>query len=803
MNFLDTWQELDEIYQADFDTAGAGDAFKEGKFVGPLYHFYEDLSDLLNSLKHGIIYSTKNDKEENPSQFDYSIADGKGDGRAYICMTNTIAGKRYMTGKFRRPYGIAIKETSLNKMLETNTISAYSAFGAKGNYTTQSSTQNKDGSSRKKTTPTLVSSGGAGGANAFRIYSIGQLTDDLFFVCGGQGANRLWPGQTFSNPVLYKTLKSWFQRNIREGEEYQRRMYYHFKDGKVLGSREEKQAKPITARYNLNKNYRPRADKELNDDGTPNYNSTINFRFKGPYKNTFKEVFGYGPINATDPEGNELLTLEFVNPNAVGGYVGPLIFGKNIDDNTFEKKTSFFRSRGTSTNSPDEDSSIPSSHVYMKADEKLFNDLVDLFNENEYRIYLNDARDFKFSLADIESIVLPQVIRLAAYKEIINIQKIAYCIEHNISIDYTNPEALVQNFIILSDDFIKKIDIVDLASYTGAATTKSAYLSNYSLLLVKHLYEILSDPAFAGDKVSYEILPNTAGKLATLIKSKATLGTFLRTGEVSNEVTLNDKGEASSGDRSRKVLSKHALPMEGTVVDGQNGEKTVIGPVIIPGVENPIARLGSEVILIARDEHGNKYVLFVYKSKSSDFMELPGGGFGQLPEGEKAYEELLKDKLLFKCNIYSDQINNLLDTEEALILHEKGVAKDKKVTWNWSYYRLFTAHYKPVLTAENLEALGYTYDNHGEAKRRSEESGIEVHGYRAHMRWVPVESIDLNRSITDRYSNIIHIIKAIAAQYDKTWYFYQVFLFFILKFLHTELYNIVQKFYQELLWLRL
>ena len=762
MNFIDTWQELEEIYQADFDTANAGEAFKDGKFVGPLYHFYEDLSDLLNSLKHGIIYSTKNDREENPSQFDFSIADGHGDGRAYICMTNTLAGKRYMTGKFSRPYGIAIKESSLNNLLKTNTISAYSAFGAKGNYTNISQTKNKDGTTRKKSTPTLVSSGGAGGTNAFRIYSIGQLTDNLYFVCGGQGANRLWPGQTFSNPILYKTLKSWFQRNIREGEEYQKRMYYHFKDGKVLGSREEKQLKPITARYNLNKQYKPRADKELNDDGTPNFNSTISFRFKGVYKDTFKEVFGYGPINATDENGRELLTLEFVNPNAVGGYVGPLIFGKNIDDNTFEKKTSYFKSQSKATNNPDEDGSIPSSHVYMKADEKLFNDLSDLFNENEYRIYLNDARDFKFTLKDVESVVLPEVIRLAAYKETINIKKIAYCIEHNIKIDYTNPDALVQNFIILSDDFLKKVDITNLDSYTGVATTNSAYLSDYSLLLVKHLYEILANPDFAGNQVSYELLHNADGKLANFIKAKATLGNFLRTGETSNEVSLNDKGEATSKDHSRKVLSKHALPVEGTIVDGQNNEKTVVGPVMIPGIENPIARLGSEVILIATDEANNKYVLFVYKSKSSDFMELPGGGFHTQPDNEKAYEELLKDKLLFKCNIQSDQISDLHDTEEALILHEKGVAKDKKVVWDWSYYRLFTAKYRPTLNDETLSALGYSYDNHAEAERRSADSGIEVHGYRAHMRWIPVESITLNRAITDRYSNIIPIIQELA-----------------------------------------
>lgn len=759
MNFINTWQDLDEIYQADFNTANTGEAFSGDTFVGPLYHFYEDLADLLNSLKHGIIYSTKNDKNENPSQFDYSIDGGKGDGKAYICMTNTLAGKKYMTGKFRRPYGIAIKASSLNRLMETNAISAYSAFGAKGNYTTISDKVNKDGTHKKKS-PSLID------ANAFHIYSIGQLDDNLYFVCGGQGANRLWPGQTFSDEKLYNTLKDWFQKNWQEGDEYQKRMYYHFKDGKVLDDTQEKQAKPINAFYNLNKHYRPRADKDLDGNNNIVYNSTICFKFRGRYKNTFKEVLGYGPVNATDESGSELLTLEYVNPNAVGGYVGPLIFGMNVDSQTYADETSYYRARGRATHTPDDDDMIGSTQTYMMADEKLFKQLMGIFNENEYRIYLNNALDFKFVLDDIESVVLPEVIRLASYGETINIKKIAYCIEHNIPIDYKNPAALAHNFIVIADSILKKVDISDLDTFTGKLPKGSDYLSNYSMVLVKHLYEILSNPSFAGDNVSYELLPNTAGKLADFIKSKATLGTFLRTGETSNEVSVKG-GKAQSKDRARKVLSKHALPMDGTVVPGQNGEETVIGPVVIPGVDDPIARLGSEVILVARDERGNKYVLFVYKSKSADFMELPGGGFGTPPDGEKAYEELLKDKLLFKCNISSAQISDLTDTEEALILHEKGVAKNKAVRegWQWSYYRLFTAKYKPVLNEENLAALGYTYDNRDEAKRRSEESGIEVHSYRAHMRWVPVDSIELNRSITDRYSNIIHKIKAIAQSF--------------------------------------
>lgn len=770
MNFINTWQDLDEIYQADFNTANTGEAFSGDTFVGPLYHFYEDLADLLNSLKHGIIYSTKNDKDENPSQFDYSIDGGKGDGKAYICMTNTLAGKKYMTGKFRRPYGIAIKASSLNRLMETNAISAYSAFGAKGNYTTSSDKQNKNGSKRKKS-PSLLD------ANAFRIYSVGQLDDNLYFVCGGQGANRLWPGQTFSDEKLYKTLKGWFKKNIVDGDEYQKRMYYHFRNGKVLDRYEKRQEKPITAHYNLNTQYKPRADKKLDKDENIAYNSTICFNFKGPYKDTFKEVFGYGPINATDEHGRELLTLEYVNPNAVGGYSGPLIFGKNMDDQTYAKKTSFFQAQGKSTTSLDDEDKIGSIQTYMMADEKLFKSLMNIFNENEYRIYLNNALDFKFSLDDIESVVLPEVIRLASYSETINIKKIAYCIEHNIQIDYQNPTALVQNFIVIADSLLKKVDFSDLDSFTGKLPKGSDYLSNYSMVLVKHLYEILSNPSFAGDKVSYELLPNTAGKLADFIKSKATLGTFLRTGETSNEVVVNKDGEVLSKDRSRKVLSKHALPMDGTVVQGQNDEETVIGPVSIPGVENPVARLGSEVILVAKDEHGNKYVLFVYKSKSTDFMELPGGGFDVLPSDysnpEKAYEDLLKDKLLFKCNIHGEQISNLVDTEEALILHEKGVAKTKEVHWDWSYYRLFTAQYKPVLTEDDLAALGYTYDNRDEAQRRTDSYGKDdkgndikkIHGYRAHMRWVPVDSIELNSAVINRYSNIIHKIKAIAQSF--------------------------------------
>ena len=153
--FQEAWTDLDEIYRADFNTTGTGEAIQDDKFVGPLYHFYEDLADLLNSLKNKIIYSTKNDLAENPAQFDFSYADKEGDGSSYVCMTNTLAGKNYMVNKFRRPFGLSFKADSLNAMLKKHTIKTYSAFSTKGDYTSVSKTKNKDGSFKVKKHPTF------------------------------------------------------------------------------------------------------------------------------------------------------------------------------------------------------------------------------------------------------------------------------------------------------------------------------------------------------------------------------------------------------------------------------------------------------------------------------------------------------------------------------------------------------------------------------------------------------------------------------------------------------------------------
>ena len=109
MNFNYTWQQLDEIYTADYNKTGTKEVIAQahGLSTGLLYHFYEDLPDLLNSLETGVIYSTKNDKEENKAQFDYS--DGVGDGTSYVCMTHTLAGKNAAIKSLGRPLDSHLK----------------------------------------------------------------------------------------------------------------------------------------------------------------------------------------------------------------------------------------------------------------------------------------------------------------------------------------------------------------------------------------------------------------------------------------------------------------------------------------------------------------------------------------------------------------------------------------------------------------------------------------------------------------------------------------------------------------------
>ena len=752
MNFLDTWQELEEIYDVvDYNETGKAAYGTAGSL---LYHFYQDLSDLVNSLSTGIIYSTKNDKSENVAQYDFGVEDGM----AYVCMTNTVAGKDYMTKKFRRPFGLSFTEDALAHMCKDKGyfIQGFSAFGAKGDYASKTTTTKKGKTTTKLT---HLASTTERGSNPFEIYSIGELTNGVYFICGGQGPSKLWPSQLFDNAALYQKLRTWFMDNYTNGEAYQKRMYYHFVNGdigevtQIEADTKTGKAKPIAVSGNLNTNYKPNQyySKKTN---TVDHSPSMSFEFGGTYKNNFKEVIGYGPINVETEAGETLLTLSAVNPTTKGIYRGPHIYGKDITTGTFSGESQYYLGQAKSNNIPGEATKTRSRQTHLVADEQLFKELCDIFNEHEYRIYIKNSRDFRFDARSVNTIVLPESFTLATYGEVLDIAMLVNSLRNKTPIDYTEPLALIKAGILVK------------------TSSKTSPFSTYSIELVSRLASLLSGPY---DNVSVELLPgtSTAYKKAAP-KSQAFLGSYLQTGDSTedNTLKLNKDKQIVSNDKSRKLISGWPIldAPEAQEVPGEHGEMTVVAPVPIAapaghkaeGVWN-LARLGSEVILTARDTNNNKYVLFVYKSKSPTFMELPGGGFSKLPSPankENAFRDLLLSKLRFKCNIMPEDITTPVDTGSALVLNEKGVAITDDVTWPWSYYRLYTAELKEPLSAQCLDDLGYTYDNNQLAKELSNpDKGIVVHGYRAHMRWVPLNTLNINRAVTDRYSNILHLIK--------------------------------------------
>lgn len=759
MNFLDTWQELDEIYAADYYKTGtkAVVAQKHGLSTGLLYHFYEDLSDLLNSLETGVIYSTKNDKEENKAQYDYS--DGAGDGTAYVCMTHTLDGKTAAIKSLGRPFGLSFKAKELAKRgkpvksvgrpsKNTKTkgyeVKGFDAWGAKGNYYTSN-----------RGNPQLLAQTDEMGHNPFTIQVVGELPSvningehrRRFFISGGQANTNNWAAKIFYKVDLYEKLRDWFKTSYETGPAYQQRMFYHFKDGKVGGPKQENpnavyRGKLIDVDGNLNINYKPFAFRPKETDEI-SYTSSMAFEFSGIHKDTFIEVIGYGPF-VVQEDDNILLKLVAVNTDSNGAYRGPFIFGKNVDTNDFySDKTEIRYGQGRSNNMVDGGSAY-SIQQHLMADKELFNDLSALYDEHEYRIYLSNSRDFRFTADEIETIVLPEVFRVAKTNESVYLTKLIKAIESG-SADVANLDTLRREGVIVAASKKKPI---------------TPYFKDLLVALIELLQTKYAD-------IGIEFIPNTDNGQA--INSTANIGAFQKTGEVDIGIPLNNEGEIPQKDRARKLTTEWPDLSSVQRKPGQHDDETYTAKISLPGVPEKLkdteARIGSEVILIAEDEAHNKYVLFVYKSKSPMFMELPGGGFNKEPSSYEDFKQLLLDKLAFKCNITESDITPPEDTGKALLLYEIGVAKSKKVTWPWSYYRLYTAKLKAPISEDTLDDLGYTFNNAELANQIKQQTGIELHSYRAHMRWVPIKHITLNRAITDRYSNIIPMIQSLANSY--------------------------------------
>lgn len=108
----------------------------------------------------------------------------------------------------------------------------------------------------------------------------------------------------------------------------------------------------------------------------------------------FKEIYGIGPFKVEDAEGRVLLQMDMVKTGSKGGYQAPLILG--INDETGEYSTAAnITATGTMNNA-------------LLLDAENADKLYDLFDENEYRIYMPNKKDLYYRGEDIATLILPK-----------------------------------------------------------------------------------------------------------------------------------------------------------------------------------------------------------------------------------------------------------------------------------------------------------------------------------------------------------------------------------------------------------
>lgn len=690
-DFDTVYDELDEIYLADFKSTNSGS----------YYHFYTDLYDLLNSLKERRIYSNKN--KGAITQRDKTALEGE----AYVCFTTEYEGKKWIAKQYKRPFGIAIDKADLESLCATKNYRfdpnvAYNQFGQKATCKTA-----KNGK--------VVFEDDH--FSDFEIFAVGELSDGEYFISGGQGPSysNLWPAQRFYNEELYKILRKWFWKNMHNAEHAKH--YYHFKND-TIGKPIMFGKAAINSKGNLNKAYEPRRDTPKPERPEVSYDSSISFNIK--HIQPFKEIIGIGPVKLYDEELNNIvLGISFIGAGATRGYPGPNLYGLNVSLNGFPKKSDYMLGKNSKYG----------AQYHLVTNEKTFKELCDIYNEHEHRVYIPDGKDFLFNAPAISTLVLPHDITSGS--DYIDLQILANNIE----------AGELYELNVKDEELIKQLSIDGVLSLD---TKKAMAIGRDTIKLVRGLLEILQSDY---SNVKVEIISDISSK------NKNDGPSFKKSDDEVIEVPTN-----------RKVLKKQAHTRYVTEVEPiyseaeikiWKGIPSVLAPVEIwPGQAPEQARIGAETVVTGYDANNRKYVLFVDNAhKAENFLELPGGGLYKLPHGLSDLEEIALQRLHYKCGLdpkNKEIINGFRDSGKALLLDEKDVALDSNVTWPWSYYRLYQANYQPLINPDEVE---FTHDNSEEAA----EMGFE--GYTANLRWVPVDSLEYNRSVKERYANIYNLIK--------------------------------------------
>lgn len=724
--FIKLYEELSELNEVKEVTgfeAGSDTAF---------YHFYEDLADLINSLKIKRIYSNKN---EHASQLDV-YADSNA---SYVCMTVGEEGKRRTTQNFgSRSFGISFKDltelcnSTPGYSFDASESGEYSQFLAKTQYNIGS-----------RGNPTFKSQDEK--LNAFRdfeLLAIGKLSTGEYFISGGQGRNlsNHWSSKLFTDDKVYNTLRAWFLTNMNpkqleaNPDTVQPHIYYHFANNNIGQPRADHPEDTwdghiLNTANQLNSYYIPRPDKLHGDT----FERAMDFgSFKAAPDVEFEEIIGVGPFKVTDSMGNVLLQMDMCKPGSKGGYQPPKLFTSLADQLDGESTYTDFDDYTTGQQKRLKTLPKVSRPTHLMLSKETADFIAGLYNESEHRVYISGKKDFVFKPEDIESIILPASIKTAG-AQTYNIKNLLSAITYGVITDYNDKES-----------FIKALKA---AKVIGSRTqTMHDHVYNNLVMLVQLL-------TTEYDHVLVELI-SSEGKSVTTLNLKTA---YAKSGDI-DHLEQNKNGKYVNDEAHLRYIPEDDIvdfnimsQIEGVQEVDWNGVTSVIADIKALG---GAARLGAETILVGRDHDNNKYVLFVDNAyKATGFLELPGGGLHDDNVSNESFRSIALQRLHFKCGIESKDISNLTDTGKGLLLAEKGedgtkgVAKDSKITWPWSYYKLFTATYNPYIDADDTD---YSFDNSGLliAKAKGETS------YTSYLKWIPVDSLNYNRALLTRYSNV-------------------------------------------------
>lgn len=823
LDFLKDWKKDDLNETLDLDET-VEVSYREDNDLP--YHMFTNLNDLLVSLDNEHILANANNGRD--AQVDSNVEACGG----YVCFTQGFKGKNGIVNNYNEPYGLSFKEHFFKNILEKKNGEEIIAVENNENkwedvkelYRAEYNQYGKLTTLKYKEIDSFATSKVTSTSDPFYYYSIGELADNVFFVCGGQKpqGRALWNSRIFNDRELYNYLVNKFIDFANKGR---KEALYHFKNGYIgdliKTSTEDDDIYNFSG--NLNKDYEWHADRPsrlaFKDEKASAKGGRV-IGLRGRYASNFKEILGFGPIKVNGEiesldkrRGNRnLLTLNnaHILSYASGRYSG-VILGNQIDNKiddeiTDEMQFTYIKDVKDSKNN-NKISHNEGDLAAVKLETKYAKILNDLYNEIEYRVYTPKLDWLHFNSSDINSLIFPKyiAIKTSSYlsstqdkKYALNLKGLLDCINDHPSItkqeimtEYRNDTkynillAMSQRKIqtrhskdwdkIIFPPYIERIIDIFIKFFGSAGKYKDVKIefistSNSFVNDSNTNNEISSEISLNVDEVNldnnYEEEKNS---LDDIIISKT-----------GNKRTLMSSGFDSIFPDYEKIrtdpnyLTTVKLKDENTYAVNygkiKGKAKTTTTKLNDRGLEK--IRLGSEVLVFARDLNNNLYMLMVKKPNGNNFFELPGGGFNDAtakPSSEKSFLNLAQSKLEFKCGLKLSDLSKMQPLHRGLILDERKI--DSKLPISLSYYKLFYCYLKEPIIVGKGGKEWFTYDNSKHDFSTSEvdkdfySSNVKksqlLKRYTANMVWIKLDEIRFSTYFISRYDCLENIFPSL------------------------------------------